>query len=332
MLRLCPFELLFPKDVAEATALLSLYGETAKICAGGTDLLPNMKHELHEPQFVVHLGAVSELRGMSEGVMPAKAGIQELVIGAMTTLDEVANSPLVKAYAPSLAAAACHVAGPQLRNMGTIGGNLCLDTRCLYYNQSYFWREAVGFCLKKCGDACHVTKTGKRCVAASSNDTATALLCLDARLELISERGMRMVPIEEFYVANGEKNNILAADEILSRVIISKPPLHRREGFSKLRHREAVDFPMLSVAVRFDLDDSDFIQDARLTVNALAAKPKQLDVRWMLGRKLDERLVLEAGEFAKVRCIPLTNICDDPKWRKDMVAVYVKKACSFIFN
>jgi len=318
MLRLQPFELLFPKDLAEALSMMSDHGADAKLCAGGTDLVPNMKHELHEPKAVIHLARLNSLRGISESP-------NSLSIGAMTTLDSVSTNPLITRLFPSLASAAHHVASPQIRNMGTIGGNLCLDTRCLFYNQTYFWREAIGFCLKKCGDTCHVTLTGKRCVAASSNDTATALLCLDAQIEITSATGTRMLPLENFYVANGEKNTVLEPGDILTKIVIPKPTTKRFENFAKLRNREAIDFPMLSLAMRYDLDDKGVISAAKLTVNALAAKPKALNVDMMVGRKPSPELAAEVGEFAKARCIPLINICDDPEWRRDMVAVYVKR-------
>lgn len=327
MLRLQPFEIFFPRDLVEATSLLLKHAPSAILCAGGTDLLPNMKHELHEPRAVIHLSQVSDLKQAHESH-------DRIVIGAMTTLSELSSNPLIIRYAPSLAKAALQVASPQIRNMGTLGGNICLDTRCLYYNQSHFWREAIGYCLKKCGDTCHVTKTGKRCVAASSNDTATVLMCLDASVEIISEKGMRTVPISEFYVANGEKNTVLADGEILTRVIIPKPNsgVRRREGFSKLRNREAIDFSMLSIAVRLDVDENEQIVAGKMTVNALAAKPKSINLDWMLGRKMSRQLADEAGEFAKAKCIPLTNICDDPLWRKEMVSVYVKRAIASAFS
>jgi len=317
MLRLQPFELLFPKDLTEAVSLAASYKEDAKLCAGGTDLIPNMKHELHEPKVVIHLARVRNLGGITESA-------DGVSIGAMTTLSEVASHPVMLKYCPSLASAAVHVAGPQLRNMGTIGGNICLDTRCLFYNQTYFWREAIGFCLKKCGDTCHVTQTGKRCVAAASNDTATALLCLDAVVEIAGPQGTREMSLDSFYVANGEKNTVLQPDEILTRVMIPKTRL-AKQGFAKLRNREAIDFPMLSIAFRCDLSESGEIQRAKLAVNALAAKPKVMNLDFMIGRTPSLELAEQVGEFAKARCMPLINISDDPLWRKDMVAVYVKR-------
>lgn len=326
MLRLQPFRIVFPEDLAEASDLLQLHGDKARICAGGTDLVPNMKHELHEPEVVVHLSRIPGLSGISfDG--------EWLTIGAMTKLQELVDSALVSAQCPSLSEAAAHVAGPQLRNMGTLGGNLCLDTRCLYYNQSYFWREAIGFCLKKSGDTCHVTQTGKRCVAAASNDTATALLALDAEVEICGPAGVRSLSLDAFYVANGEKNTRLEPGEILTRIRVPKVAkgLKRVEAFQKLRNREAIDFPMLSIATRFDLDEAGVICLGRVVVNALAAKPKVIALPHLQGQVFSSALAKEVGVFVKQKCIPLTNICDDPDWRRDMVAVYVERAVNASF-
>lgn len=324
MLRMRPFQTEYPTSVSQALSLLDALGSNAKICAGGTDLLPNLKHELLSPKFIISLSRIPELHGI-------RLENNELIMGAMTSLDEISKNKLVKKHAPSLADAALHVAGPQLRRMGTLGGNLCLDTRCLYFNQSYFWREALGFCLKKDGTTCHVTKTGKRCVAASSNDTATILLCLDAHVEIQTSDALKQVPLNDFYIANGEKNTILNSGDLLVAIRFSLNS-KRLEGFSKLRHRESIDFPMLSIGVRFDVDDKLQIQKARVTINALAAKPKCLQTDWLVGRTLNTDTVDELAEYAHARCTPLTNICDDPGWRKAMVPVYIKRACSKALN
>ena len=184
MLRLPPFEYHRPDTVRAAVDLLGELGDSAMLIAGGTDVIPNMKHRLHEPDHLVSLRGVAELRGIQ---------IQDntLVLGAGASLAEVAAHPLVRTHAPAMASAAGQVAGPQLRSMGTLGGNLCLDTRCTYYNQSYFWRRSLGFCLKKDGDTCHVTQVGKKCVAAHSADTPPVLWVLGARAELVSAGGAR---------------------------------------------------------------------------------------------------------------------------------------------
>ncbi|NNF38299.1 MAG: 4-hydroxybenzoyl-CoA reductase, partial [Gemmatimonadetes bacterium] len=164
MLRLPAYRYHAPRRLSDALELLARFGAEARVVAGGTDLIPNMKHGLFEPAHLIGLSRVDELHGIevSDGW---------LTIGAAETLSSIASHPAVVASTPALAEAARHVAGPQIRNRATIGGNLCLDTRCTYYNQTEFWREALGYCLKKDGDTCHVTRVGKKCVAAHSADT-----------------------------------------------------------------------------------------------------------------------------------------------------------------
>ena len=323
MLRTQPFDVHLPTSIPEVLSLLSVHGDQAKICAGGTDLMPNLKHELHSPQVVISLNRIPELKGIIEEA-------DYIIFGAMTSLDDIATHPLVLKHVPSLADACAHVAGPQLRRMGTLGGNLCLDTRCLYYNQTYFWREALGFCLKKDGTTCHVTQTGKRCVAAASNDTASALLCLDTVVEILKPSGLCIIPLLDFYKADGQKNNILDTQGLLVRIRVPKKtlsPLKRLEGFAKLRHRNSIDFPMLSVGIRFDVNDANEIQKAILTLNALAARPRTIVADFLKTRVLDQSAITDLAEYAYARTTPLTNICDDPSWRKEMVRVYVTRAC-----
>lgn len=321
MLRMDPTQVTHPDNIEEALVLLDQHGERAKLCAGGTDLVPNMKHGLHEPDLVVHLSRVDELRGIHEENNTIR-------IGAMTTLHAVAQNEIVRKYAPGLVDAASLVAGPQLRRMGTLGGNLCLDTRCLYYNQTHFWRESLGFCLKKDGTQCHVVASGKKCVAAASNDTATMLLCLDTEVEIRSHAQTRYVPLEDFYVADGVHNTVLRPGELLSAVLLKKPDstYTRKEGYAKLRHRHSIDYPLLSVACRFDMDDNHLIQVAKLVVSALAARPKSVALDAFIGRPLDAALIDEIAALAHRKCTPLTNIADDPMWRKEMVPVFVKRA------
>jgi 4-hydroxybenzoyl-CoA reductase subunit beta len=339
MLRMAPFQLETPGTVEEAVALLAQHGARAKVLAGGTDVVPNMKHGLHEPEVVVSIGRIGALRGITAqsaaaGPAGAAAGAGGLLeIGALTTLHDIEHSEVVRQLAPGLARAAALVAGPQLRRMGTLGGNLCLDTRCLYYNQTYFWREALGFCLKKDGTVCHVVAGGKKCVAAASNDTATMLLCLDAEVDIQSPAGVRTVKLEDFFVADGAKNTVLEPGDLLVRVRVPVPPHSARgaaplrlEGYAKLRHRNAIDFPLLSVGVRFDLGDGGAIEEARLVVSALGARPNRVNLDAWRGKALDDTAVKEIAALAFSRCSPLTNIADDPAWRKDMVPVYVRRA------
>lgn len=322
MLRMDPFAVETPASVDEALALLQLHGDKAKVVAGGTDVVPNIKHGLHEPEVIVHIGRLKELQGVKD------AG-DHLEIGALTTLHDLSLDPLVRGFAPGLARAASLVAGPQLRRMGTLGGNIALDTRCLFYNQTHFWREALGFCLKKDGTVCHVIAGGKKCVAAASNDTATMLLCLDASVEVQGRAGVRVMALDDFYVPNGVKNTILDTSDLLLRVRVKKadPGVRRLEGYAKLRHRNAIDFPLLSVGVRFDVDDNGVVRAARAVVSALQAKPHKLTCDALLGRVLDGGCVEELAQQAFKKCAPVKNIADDPAWRRDMVPVMVRRAC-----
>src|SRR5580698_5687710 len=201
MLPLPIFDFHRPRTLEEAIRLLADLGPKAQIIAGGTDVLPNMKQGLFEPEHVVSVARLEELRGIA-----LVDGGSAIAIGAGMKLAEIAGSLLVQRTAPALAEAAGLVGGPHHRAMGTLGGNICLDTRCRYYNQTYFWRKSLGYCLKKDGTVCHVVKGGAKCVAAASNDSAPALIALEAELLLLGPKGERTVPALDFYTADGIKN------------------------------------------------------------------------------------------------------------------------------
>jgi 4-hydroxybenzoyl-CoA reductase subunit beta len=319
MLTLPPFELHQPESLSEVAALLSAHGNNAKILAGGTDLLPNMKHRLFTPAHVVSLERV-------QGLSDITVEDSQVRIGARVTLAGLAQNPVIRETWPSLAMAAEHVAGPQLREMATVGGNLCLDTRCVYYNQTYFWRKALGFCLKKDGTVCHVVKGGQNCVAAASNDTAPVLMTLDARVSLLSGTGTREVPLREFYTADGIHNTVLRPDEVLTQVSVPRLP-GVRTAYRKLRVRAAVDYPALTIATALKLDSGRQLEWIRVVVSALGARPaeiKRLDS--LKGRKPDSTLIEEVAQASYKQCHPLTNISVDPPWRRAVLPTLVKEA------
>ena len=325
MLRLPSFTVANPTSVAEAVALLGEHGERAMVVAGGTDLVPNLKHELFEPEVLVALAGVSELRGIRE----AEDG--SLAIGAMTPLDEVAASKLVARRAPALAQAAGLVAGPQLRRMGTLGGNVLLDTRCRWYNQTYFWREALGFCLKKDGTLCHVVEGGKKCVAAASNDTAPALMTLGAELVIEGTAGRRVASIDAFWLADGIWNKKLAPDELLVEIRVPEQVPEHRGAYGKLRDRGSIDFPLLGVAVRLDLDDDGLVADADVVMVALQARPVRVKkaVDELAGTRPGTEAFTDAvarlAERAYRQCHPMPNVPGDHDYRREMVPVYVRR-------
>jgi len=320
MLTLPRFEWASPGTIDEALALLGgAPGETL-IVAGGTDAVPNLKHRLHEPKRVVHLGRVRELAHLREEA-------DGLHLGALVTLADLGAHPLVRREHRALAKAAGLVAGPQLRNMGTLGGNLCLDTRCTYYNQTYFWREALGFCLKKDGVVCHVVPQGKRCVAAHSSDVAPVLLALDATVEIANRDGRRRVTVDEFFVPDGVHNNVLRPGDLVTEVTIPAASRGLRSGYQKLRPRGAIDFPMLSVAFVARLDGGR-CSHARLVVSALAARPKVVHGLETLvrGHALDDARIDAIAETAYRQCRPQTSVPYDSDYRHEMVPVFVKRA------
>ncbi|NLG61782.1 MAG: 4-hydroxybenzoyl-CoA reductase subunit beta [Candidatus Cloacimonetes bacterium] len=320
MLRLHSYAYERPESLEEALRIIAANPGSAMSIAGGTDLMPNMKHQLFTPKRLVALRQIPELHGIH-------VENNELVIGAAETLTTLSRHPLVRKHAPSLARAAGLVAGPQLRNMGTIGGNLCLDTRCTYYNQTYFWREALGFCLKKDGDVCHVTKVGKKCVAAHSADTPPALMTIGGVVDLASVEGERSLPVSEFFVADGMENTLRGWNELVTRVRVPLPKPGTRATYVKLRQRASIDFPLLSIAVAGDFE-GDVVQDLRIVVSALGSRPRQLSglEKIVAGQRLTDEVVDAVAERAFAQCHPLENIIVDPEWRRAMVPVYVKRA------
>src|SRR5712691_5801212 len=241
MLRLPPFQYRAPHSLAEAAHMLSQEGERAMLVAGGTDLFPNMKRRQFTPPVVIGLRGIPSLKSIDGSPE------QGLRIGSGVTLTTLAEHPLLLQHYPALATAAGAVSTPQLRNVGTIGGNLLLDTRCNYYNQTEFWRQSIGYCMKKDGDVCLVAPGSPRCWAISSADTAPVLVSMDAQARLVSVRGERTLPVRELFRDDGMNPYTKAPDEILSEIIL--PPADGwRSGYLKLRRRGSFDFPILGVA------------------------------------------------------------------------------------
>jgi 4-hydroxybenzoyl-CoA reductase subunit beta len=320
VLTLPRFEWAQPTTVDEALALLSDRPAETLVVAGGTDAVPNLKHRLHEPGRVVHIGRVRELHFVREDA-------EGLHLGALVTVAELSWHPRVRGGFPSLAKAAGLVAGPQLRNMGTLGGNLCLDTRCTYYNQTYFWRQALGFCLKKDGVHCHVVPQGRRCVAAHSSDLAPMLIALGAEVEIAGPAGRRTLALDDFFVADGLHNNVLEPDELVTRVFVPARARALRTGYQKLRPRNAIDFPMLSVAFAARTNGGG-CEEIRLVVSALAAKPRVIGGLDAVarGKPLDPPAVEAIAQAAHRQCRPQTSVPYDQDWRHAMVPVYVRRA------
>ena len=325
MLRLPAFEVAQPESVAQAVALLAEHGQKALLIAGGTDVVPNMKHGLFTPDLVVSLGSIPGLKELcveDDGT---------LAIGAMSTLAAVHADERVRAGWPALSQAAGLISGPQLRSMGTLGGNVMLDTRCQWYNQTHFWRQALGFCLKKDGTQCHVVAGGSRCVAAASNDSVPALMTLGAKLVFVGPAGARELALDDLWSADGIFNKRVARDEILVEVRVPPTGAGHRGAYGKLRDRGSIDFPLLGCAVRLDLDAAGAVADADLVLVALQARPVRVRGAAQTlhgtepGSAAFDAAVREVAGRARKQCTPLANIPGDPDYRREMVPVYVRR-------
>ncbi len=321
MMRLPSFRLVTPRSLDDVTAALADDPASTRLVAGGTDLLPNMKRRHQTASTLVSLRRVEALHGIHGD------GATELRIGAGTTLAEICRSEVVKSAYPGLHEAVSAIASPLLRNMGTLGGNLCLDTRCSYYNQTEEWRQAIGYCMKECGETCWVAPGSSRCWAASSTDAAPLLIALGARVKLASVRGSRVIPLEDLYADDGIAYITKERDEILTEILL--PPAGRtKTTYLKLRRRGSIDFPVLGVGVALDADDKGEVADVSIVLGAVRSSPVRATAaeERLRGRMLDDAAIAEASKLARKPATPLENTDFLARWRGAMVEKFVTRA------
>lgn len=314
MMRLPWFRYLTPDSVREAVSILAGEGPDASVVAGGTDLLPNMKRKHQTPHTLVALRRIDALKRTTHG--------DGLTLGAGLTLTDVVRNANVRERYPGLWQAAVQVATPHLRNMGTLGGNLCLDTRCTYYNQNHEWRKAIGFCMKKDGQTCWVAPASKRCLAVSSTDTAPALISLDARVTLASKEGERDVALLDLYRNDGIDYLTRRRDELMTKVTLGSSD-GWRSTYWKLRRRGSFDFPVLSVAAAARLSDDGTVEDARIVLGAVASSPQVADTTSLVGKKLTDAVIADAGALAARPAKPMDNTDFTLHWRKRVAREFV---------
>lgn len=320
MMRLPLFEFRAPRTLEEATHILDGERANAMPLAGGTDLLPNMKRRQQVPRTLMSLRHIESLNR----VVWSPCGSQ---LGACLTLSDIAVDPRFRNGLTALAQAASLVATPQIRNMATLGGNICLDTRCNYYDQSYEWRKSINFCLKKDGTTCWVAPGSSKCMAVSSTDTGPALMALGARVRLESRAGVREVLLSDLYNNDGIDYIKRRPDEILSEVLLDS--LHGwKSTYWKLRRRGSFDFPVLSVAAAARLSKENVVEDARIVIGSAACRPLAAmeAVKAMLGRPLNQQAIEEAAALAARIAKPLDNTDFDMTWRKRVTAEFVTYA------
>ncbi len=328
MMRLPQFRYRAPRTIEEAAAWLAENPEQTMLLAGGTDLLPNMKRRQQTPATVVGLRGVSEL-----ATIRFDGGI---TLGAGVTLAALSDHPRVRESYAGLWQAASQVATPHLRNMGTIGGNLCLDTRCTYYDQNYEWRKSIDFCMKRDGQTCWVATSSPKCLAVSSTDTAPMLQALGASITLISSRGSRALPLADLYANDGMQYLTKRPDEILTSIAL--PPSEGwRSAYWKLRRRGSFDFPVAAAAVAAKFEtggdkssglSSQRVIDIRIVLGAVASRPMSAEkaASFLKGEELTDEAIASAAAAAAEVAKPMDNTDFELVWRKKMVRSLVGDA------
>jgi 4-hydroxybenzoyl-CoA reductase subunit beta len=334
MMRLPKFEYRTPRTIAEAVRIVADVGPEAQFVAGGTDLYPNMKRRQQMPKTVI---SVMRLPELNQIIGDGPSGV---VIGASMTLTDIVENPIIKRDYPVIASAARTISTPILRNMGTIGGNLLLDTRCNYYDQNYEWRKAINFCLKKDGDICWVAPGSSKCWAVQSSDLVPVMVAIGAKFRLVSTLGERMIDAVGFYNDDGIDYLKKRPDELL--VDIHLPPTNGwRASYQKLRRRGAFDFPVLGVAAYVALDQASAgeapalqVKDARIVLGGIAPSPIQVDeaAQALIGKSLNEDQIAAAAEAAYIKARPLDNTDFVYQWRKQMARQYTIRALEELRN
>jgi 4-hydroxybenzoyl-CoA reductase subunit beta len=305
--------------VPEAAELLAGARGDAMLLAGGTDLVPNMKRRQQTPRMLIALQGIPELKQHTNG--------RGHTIGAGLTLSQIVRDARLHRDCTALWQAAAQVATPHLRAMGTLGGNLCLDTRCNYYDQSREWRQAIGFCMKKDGDRCWVALSSPTCLAVSSTDSAPALIALGATVSLVSAAGSRQIPVTDLYRNDGMHYLTRRPDEILTSVQV--PDLNGwRSTYWKLRRRGSFDFPVLGVAAGARLERDGTVSEARIVLGAVSSRPLVAEkaAASLLGRPLSDEAIADAADLAFVLSKPMDNTDFALVWRKRVTRDFVTYA------
>ncbi len=321
-MKLPEFEYFSPRDIPSTLELLAIHGAQASLLAGGTDLLVRMRQRLAAPGVVINLKDVEELKGIEK----QKDG--SILIGALTTLTELLESSLIRKKYPGLHQAAEAVAAPPLQNMGTVGGNLLQETRCLYYNQTAAWRRAKPVCFKAGGETCNTVKGGKHCFATYQGDLAPMLIALSARVVLSRKGESRALPLEALYSGKGKRPHNKDADELLQGVLL--PPAEKNTvcRYEKLRLRQALDYPLVGAAVCLTLsDDGKLCKSGCLVLTAAGSGPVIVDDNAMMkDAEITDAWIDALAEAAYKAAKPVPNVLTPPAYRKRMARVLTRRA------
>ncbi len=326
-MKLPEFEYVEPKSIKKACQLLKEKGNKAQAIAGGTDLMMALKNRLKVPEMLVDLRGLPLLNRISYS---EKEGLK---VGALVSLRQLAASPVVKEKYPILSRAALDVGTPQLQAMGTIGGNLCQDSLCLYYNRSPMLRQMLEPCHKLGGDVCHAVSRSKTCWATYCGDIAPVLLVSEAKIIIVDSKGEKIIPLNKFYSGDGKKPNLLKPGQIVTEIQVPPPSPSSGGAYLKFRLRKSIDYPLLGVAVNLTMESSggssgQICKHTKLALTAVERGPILIEEADELkGKKLTDAVVEKLAGAAYKHAHPLNNICElTPQYRKDLVKDYVKLA------
>ncbi|MFZ4478555.1 MAG: 4-hydroxybenzoyl-CoA reductase subunit beta [Rhodoferax sp.] len=312
-----PFVLRSPRSLADAVEMLAAEPR-ARVLAGGTDLLPNLRRGIGAPEQLIDLGAIEELQRLQR-----EGG--GWLIGAGVTLSQIAGDHAIAAELRVLAQAAAAVAGPSHRSVATLGGNLCLDTRCVFYNQSEWWRQSNNYCLKYRGEICHVAPQGARCHAAWSGDLAPALIALDAVVDIRRQEGSRSVPLHEFYQDDGARPLKLLPGELVTGVRIAAQPDGMRCGYRKARVRAAVDFPLAGVAIRVQLAQG-LMTDLRVALTGTNSQPILLQgTAALCNRPVTPESLTALAKLVQKQVSPMRSTVTASNYRRQVASVLAQR-------
>jgi len=321
-MKLPEFELIQPRSLKKAFSILGKHDKKAAILAGGTSLMVGLRYRLSKPAIVV------DLKGLSALGTVGRNGSGGLAIGSMVTLETLERSPLVLNEFAPLAQAVRLVGIPAIRHEATIGGNLCLDTRCIYYNQSEFWRSGLKACFKLGGNICNAVEKGRRCQAVYQGDLGPVLIALGAEVKIASANGERIVSLTQFFTGRGEKPNILKPDEILVEIRIPPSGEGAAATYEKLRVREGMDFPMAGVAVMVKRNRSGAVEKAKIVLGAVGPSPTEMvkAAGLLKGHKPEDELIQRVSQEVVDKVQPVGNLAMDAGYRRKMAGVLVKRA------
>ena len=325
-MKLREFKYFSPRDLSSALELVSIHGAHAVLLAGGTDLLVRMKQRLLAPDIVINLKDIKELRGIQ------KLADGSVFIGALTQLTELINSSLIQKKYKGLWEAAKAVAAPPLQNMGTVGGNVAQETRCLFYNQTEMWRKSRPVCFKAGGSQCNAVKGGKHCFAVYQGDLAPVLIALSAQVTLSGKDDTRTIPLRELYSGKGKRALTLENDEIIEAIVLPPPDKNRRCAYKKLRLREAIDYPLVGVAACVTLSaDRKTCLAGSVVITAVDSRPVVVSpANLFKGVKIDDEWVNTLAEETYKASKPVPNVTTSPAYRKRMARVLTRRALNTV--